>query len=58
MIVCSCRNISDKSYKTKEELTLRLLQDDRVCSNCIDNLEKKEEDHERLSSDVHTKNTR
>lgn len=35
MIVCSCRNISDSNYSSKEQLLERLLCDDWVCGTCI-----------------------
>lgn len=35
MIVCSCRNISDKEYKNKKDLIKRLHQKDRQCGSCI-----------------------
>ena len=34
MIVCSCRNISDRHY-TPEELKKRLLQKDIKCGICV-----------------------
>lgn len=34
MIVCSCRGISTKDYRTEEELIARLLQDDFRCGLC------------------------
>ena len=36
MVVCSCRDIRDSQYITKEELIARLLQDDYCCGTCLD----------------------
>lgn len=35
MIVCSCRNISDRHYPTQQQLLERLQQNDRRCCSCI-----------------------
>jgi len=35
MIVCSCRNISDRKFKSDKELLKRLKKDDRECSKCV-----------------------
>ena len=34
MIICSCRNISDLDYETKEELLKRIMQPDHACGLC------------------------
>ena len=34
MIICSCRNISDHDYETKEELLKRIMQPDHACGLC------------------------
>ena len=36
MVVCSCRDIKDSEYTTREELRVRVLQDDHVCGTCLD----------------------
>ena len=35
MIVCSCRNISDRSFRSDKELLKRLREDDKECSKCV-----------------------
>ena len=40
MIVCSCRNISDKDYPTQQALLDRLKQCDAKCCSCINNLQQ------------------
>lgn len=40
MIVCICRNISDKNFKSKKELLKRLKQNDVQCATCIKFLEQ------------------
>ena len=32
MVVCSCRNIRESQYPTREELIARVLQDDYNCT--------------------------
>lgn len=34
MIVCSCREISDKQFTSAEELRERIMQDDAECCRC------------------------
>jgi hypothetical protein len=34
MIVCSCRNISDRHFTSDEELRERIMQDDAECCTC------------------------
>lgn len=46
MIVCICRNISDKDYATKEELLERLKQDDFQCATCIKHIEEMQNERE------------
>lgn len=36
MVVCSCRNIRDSQYTSREELAARILQDDYCCGKCLD----------------------
>ena len=43
MIVCICRNISDKNFKSKEELLKRLKEDDIQCATCVKFLEQTNE---------------
>ena len=35
MIVCVCRNISDRDYASKELLLQRLVENDAQCCSCI-----------------------
>jgi hypothetical protein len=34
MIVCSCREISDRQFNSAEELRDRIMQDDAECCKC------------------------
>ena len=36
MVVCSCRDIRDSQYSSKEELIARVLEDDHCCGQCIE----------------------
>lgn len=38
MIVCSCRCISTNDFETVEQLNERLMENDYVCGNCIEDL--------------------
>ena len=38
MIVCSCRAISDREFKSQEDLEARLLEDDIECGCCVEDL--------------------
>ena len=40
MIVCSCRQISDKDFCTQKDLKKRLLENDIKCGSCVRNLAK------------------
>lgn len=35
MIICHCRNISDKDFENSDDLLKRLLEADRDCCSCI-----------------------
>lgn len=35
MIICHCRNISDRDFRTHQELFERLRERDRECCACI-----------------------
>ena len=34
MIICTCRNISDKDFDSEEELRERIMMDDFNCGQC------------------------
>jgi len=42
MIVCVCRNISDKHYSTQQQLLERLVQSDAQCCRCIQEIQRAE----------------
>lgn len=36
MVVCSCRDIRDSHFNSKEELAIRVLADDYCCGECLE----------------------
>ena len=36
MVVCSCRDIRDSHFNSKEELAIRVLADDYCCGKCLE----------------------
>lgn len=40
MIICSCRDIRESDYPNKDELILRLYEEDRKCGICLVDIDK------------------
>jgi len=36
MVVCSCRNIRESQFTSREELAARILEEDHCCGKCLD----------------------